>query len=133
MMTETLTRDDRALFEKPNVAHLATVRADGGPQVSPVWVDLDGDLILVNSARGRAKVRNVERDPRVAISVADRDEPRTRLLVRGRVVEISEEGAVEHINALAHKYEGTDYDGMVPGMVRVILKIEAEWVSRVRA
>ncbi len=132
-MTEKLTPHDRALFEKPNVAHLATVRADGGPQVSPVWVDLEGDLILVNSARGRAKVRNVERDPRVAISLADRDEPRTRVLVRGRVVEISEEGAVEHINALARKYEGTDYDGMVPGMVRVILKIEAEWVSRARA
>ncbi len=126
----TLSGEDRALLEKANVAHLATVSADGWPQVSPVWVDLDGDYILVNSARGRVKVRNVEADPRVALSVADRDDPLTRLVVQGRVVEITEEGAEEHIHALAKKYMGLErWPNLTPDMVRVILRIAPERVS----
>lgn len=124
-----LTEKDRRLFEEPNIASLATLNADGSPHVSPVWVDVDGDTILINSARGRLKVRNVERDPRVAICVFDRDEPRTRVLVRGVVTEITEEGAAEHINALARKYTGKDYWGFTPEMVRVIFKIKPERVS----
>jgi PPOX class probable F420-dependent enzyme len=124
----TLSERDRLLFEEANVASLATVNPDGSPQVSPVWVDLDGDHILINSSRGRVKVRNIERDPRVAVSVFDRDDPESRVLVRGRVVEVTEEGAVEHIHALSRKYYGEDFT-LTPDMVRVILVIRPERVA----
>jgi PPOX class probable F420-dependent enzyme len=124
----TLSERDRLLFEEANVASLATVNPDGSPQVSPVWVDLDGDHILINSSRGRVKVRNIERDPRVAVSVFDRDDPESRVLVRGRVVEVTEEGAVEHIHALSRKYYGEDFT-LTPDMVRVVLVIRPERVA----
>lgn len=124
----TLTEADRRLFEEPNVGSLATLNADGSPQVSPVWLDMDGDHIRINSARGRLKVRNVERDPRVAVSVFDRNDPETRVLVRGRVVEITGDGAVEHIHALSRKYDGEDFP-LTPDMVRVILVIRPERVA----
>lgn len=124
----TLNERDRRLFDEPNIGHLATVSSDGSPQVSPVWVDRQGDLIRINSSRGRVKVRNVERDPRVAISVFDRNDPETRVLVRGRVVDISEEGAVDHIHALSRKYDGVDFS-LTPDMVRVILTIRPERVA----
>lgn len=119
---------DRELFEAPNIGHLATLNADGSPQLSPVWVDLEGDLLRVNSSRGRVKVRNVERDPRVAVSVFDRDDPEVRVLVQGRVVEITEEGAVQHIHALSRRHDGVDFP-LTPEMTRVILKIRPERVS----
>lgn len=128
MAPHTLNERDRRLFEDPNVGSLATINADGSPQVSPVWLDLDGDRILINSSRGRVKVRNVERDPRVAVSVFDRNDPETRTLVRGRVVEITEEGAVEHIHALSRKYDGEDFT-LTPDMVRLILVIRPERVA----
>lgn len=128
MAPHTLNERDRRLFEDPNVGSLATINADGSPQVSPVWLDLDGDRILINSSRGRVKVRNVERDPRVAVSVFDRNDPETRTLVRGRVVEITEEGAVEHIHAVSRKYDGEDFT-LTPDMVRVILVIRPERVA----
>lgn len=117
------------LFEKKAFAHLATLMKDGSPQVSPVWVDYDGTHLLVNTARGRQKHLNVERDPRVALSIQDPDDPFRKLLVRGRVVEQTEQGAEEHIDQLAMRYTGDLYKFRVPGMVRIILKIKAEHVS----
>ncbi len=120
----------RRLFEAPNFANIATLMPDGSPQVTPVWVDLDGDRILVNTAEGRLKPRNVRRDPRVAISITDRNNHYSAALVRGRVVEITHEGADELIDKLAKKYIGQDrYTWRRPGERRVTLVIEPEHVT----
>jgi PPOX class probable F420-dependent enzyme len=118
------------LFSKKAFAHIATLMKSGSPQVSPVWVDYDGKYILVNTAKGRQKYLNVQRDPRVALSIQDPDDPFRKLLVRGKVVEMTEKGADEHIDHLALRYTGVDrYQRRVPGMVRVILKIKPEHIS----
>lgn len=118
------------LFQKRAFAHLATLMPDGSPQVTPVWVDYDGTYVLVNSSRGRQKDRNMQRDGRVAVEILDPDDPYRFLQVRGRVVEITEQGANDHIDKLARKYRGIDrYDGFKPGMVRQIYKILPEHVS----
>ena len=128
-MAVTLTEEQRAFLEKANFGHLATLMPDGSPHVSPVWVDVEGDHVLVNTAAGRLKERNVRRDPRVAISVRDQDLVDEEVTIRGRVVEITEAGAGEHIDALARKYTGRDYQGLRPGIVRLILRIEPEHVT----
>jgi PPOX class probable F420-dependent enzyme len=113
------------LFEKKAVANLATLMPDGSPQVTPVWVDFDGARIIVNSARGRQKDRNMKRNPSVALALSEPRNPYRYLKVRGRVVEITEEGASEHIDKMAKKYLGVDkYPNRAPGEVRVLYKIE---------
>ena len=110
--------------------HLATSMADGSPQVSPVWVETDGDLILVNSATGRVKDRNIRRDARVALSAVHPDDPYRALMIRGRVVRVTEEGAEEGIDRLARKYLGTErYEWRRPGEVRVLYHIQPETVA----
>ena len=129
-MTAKLTKGIQKLLEAPNFASLATLMPDGSPQVTPVWVDFDGTHILVNTAEGRQKPRNVRRDPRVAISTLDHQNPYAYATVRGRVVEITNEGAEEHIDRLAKKYLGRDtYPFRQPGERRVIFKIAPEQVS----
>jgi PPOX class probable F420-dependent enzyme len=126
----TLSDAQKRLFTATNFADLATLMPDGSPQVSPVWVDIDGDTILVNSAEGRTKVRNVRRDPRVALAVHDEENPYTMVSLRGRVVELAHEGADQHIDRLAKKYLGMDrYPNRRPGERRVILRIEPEHVA----
>ena len=118
------------IFTKKSFAHLATIMKDGSPQISPVWVDYDGTYILVNTARDRQKVINIRRDPRVAVSIQDPDNPYRKLLVRGRVVEETIQNAGNHIDRLAKKYTGAaSYQNRVPGMVRIILKIKPEHIS----
>ena len=101
---------------------------DGSPQVTPVWVDTDGENVLVNTALGRVKTRNMERDPRVAIAVYDPAEPYNRVLnVRGRVIDITPEGANDHIDRLAKNYTGADrYAGHRPDQTRVTVTIAVE-------
>ena len=119
------------LFQKKAFAHLATINADGTPQVTPVWVDYDGAKILVNSARGRRKDKNMERNRAVALSMQDPDNPYRYLEVRGNVEEITEDGADEHIDKMAKKYMGVDkYPGRSPGEVRVLYKIKPERISK---
>ncbi len=119
------------LFDKKAFGHLATLMPDGSPQVTPVWVAYDGEHVLVNTARGRQKVENVERDPRVSIEIQDPDNGYNYVQVRGRVVEITEEGADQLIDNLSEKYTGNPvYQNRTPGMVRVTLKIEPEHVGR---
>ena len=128
-MPATLPEGVRKLFQEPNFAHLATLMADGAPQVTPVWVDLDDGHILVNTAEGRAKPRNVRRDPRVAISICKQDNPYASAAIRGRVVEVTHAGAEAHIDKLAQKYIGQDrYPWRGSGERRVILVIEPEHV-----
>ena len=115
----TIPEQYRDLFTKKAFAHLATVGADGAPQVTPVWVDFDGTHVRFNTAQGRVKVKNLARDPRVALSIQDPDNPYRYVQVRGRVVEATERGADAHIDALAKKYLGQDkYPFRRPGEVR---------------
>ena len=118
------------LTTKKAFAHLATVSKDCEPHSTPVWVDAEGDFILVNSAKGRLKDRHMRQNERVALSIIDPDDPYRHLAVRGRVAEITEKGADAHINAMAQKYLEVDtYPHRQPGEVRVIYKIEPESVS----
>ena len=118
------------LTEKKALAHLATLMPDGSPQVTPVWFFyLDGKLV-VNTVRGHVKDRNMQRDPRVAVSVVDPDNAYSRISFRGRVVHRSEEGADECIDRLAKKYLGVDkYTRRRPGEVRVMYEIEVTSVA----
>lgn len=103
-------------------AYLATVMPDGSPQVTPVWFNTQGDLILINSARGRVKDRNIRSRPEVALLIADSKDPLRYVQIRGPIVEITEEAALQHINALSMKYRGRSWSP-VPGQTRVIYKL----------
>src|SRR5690349_7007010 len=92
------------LLRGKNFASVATVMADGSPQVSPVWVDTDGTHVMFNTATMRTKTRNMEREPRVAISIFDQADPYRRALIRGRVVQMTTEGADAHIDKMEQKY-----------------------------
>jgi PPOX class probable F420-dependent enzyme len=125
MSTEIPKSHVDLLTEKKAFAHLATLMADGSPQVTPVWVDFDGKHVLVNSARGRVKDKNMELHREVALSVQDPQNPYRYLGVRGKVIDITEQGADEHIDRLAKKYLGQDkYPGHRAGETRRIYTIE---------
>lgn len=112
--------------EKKAYAYLATITPGGAPQLTPVWFNVDGEYILVNTAKGRVKERNMRGNPNVAILIADPKDPYYRFLqIRGRVAEITETGANEHINTLSLKYDGTPWTPR-EGQVRVIYKIKPE-------
>ncbi len=115
------------LFQKKAFANLATLMPDGSPQVTPVWCDFDGSHVIVNSARGRQKDRNMKRDPRVSLSLLDPDNPYRYLEIRGIVEEITEEGASEHIDKMALKYLNLEkYPYRRAGEVRVLYRIKPE-------
>ena len=119
----------RDLFQKKAFGAFTTLMPDGSPQTTPVWVDYDRDEILVNSAVGRLKDRNVRRDPRVALAVIDPDNPYRYVEVRGSVREITQNGADAHIDAMARKYLGQDkYPYRQPGEQRVLYRISIEKV-----
>ncbi len=131
-MAKELSRDLVELLAKKTFVHLATCMDDGSPQVSPVWVDVDRGCILVNSAKGRLKDRNMRNDPRVAISVTDPENPYQGIMIRGRVVEITEDGADDHIDKMASKYLGQDrYPFRGTGEVRVKYYIEADRIAQI--
>jgi PPOX class probable F420-dependent enzyme len=112
------------LLQKKAFANLATVSADGTPQVTPVWFDYDGTHIRFNTAKGRVKDKNLRRNPAVALMIMDPDNPYRYVQVRGRVAEITEAGADAHIDSLAKKYTGQDrFGNRRPGEVRVTYKI----------
>ncbi|HYT01417.1 MAG TPA: PPOX class F420-dependent oxidoreductase [Candidatus Acidoferrum sp.] len=117
------------LLEGRNIAFVATLMKDGWPQITPTWVDLEDGKILVNTAEGRLKQKNISRDDRVAISVIDQNNPYHMVTVRGRVVEQRKEGADEHVDKLAKKYLGVDrYPRRSPNEKRIIIKIKPERV-----
>ncbi|WP_416901498.1 PPOX class F420-dependent oxidoreductase [Micromonospora echinospora] len=118
-----LTADDIALLNESQLAHVATIEADGTPHVTPVWVDTDGEHVIFNTAKGRVKHRNMERNPVVAISVSDRANDYRTLWIKG-TVELTTEGADEHIDRMAKKYLDKDtYPFRKPGEERVIVKV----------
>ena len=125
----TIPDQYKDLFSKRAFASLATVMPNGSPQVTPVWVDYDGNHIIVNTAKGRQKDKNLRRDPRVSLAVIDPDNPYRYAEIRGRVVDVTESGADTHIDKMAKKYLGKDkYPFAQPGEVRVLFKIEPEKV-----
>ncbi len=118
------------LFDKKVFAALATLMPNGSPQVTPVWIDYDGENVVFNTAVGRQKDKNLQADGHVAMSLVDPDNPYRYLEVRGTVVERTTDGADEHINKMAKKYIGQDvYPFRQPGEVRVIYKIKPERTS----
>jgi PPOX class probable F420-dependent enzyme len=124
-MAAAIPEKYKDLFDKKAFANLATVMPDGTPQVTPVWVDYDGSHVLVNSARGRQKDKNMKQNATVALSILDPDNPYRYLEVRGKVAEITEDGAAQHIDKMAKKYLGADkYPYARDGEVRVLYKIE---------
>lgn len=123
-MAGELSAAVRKLIEAPNFGHIATVMPDGSPQVTPVWVDTDGTHLLINSAEGRQKMRNLKRDSDVAVSIADQSNPYSWAQIRGKVVEMTHEGADAHIDKMAKKYMGQDsYPFRSASEQRVILRI----------
>ena len=117
------------ILKKKAFANLATLNADGSPQVSPVWVDFDGKHVLINTAKGRVKTRNLEREKRVALSIADPENPYRYVGIQGRVTGMTEAGADAHIDKMAMKYMGKEkYPLRAPGEVRVIVTIAPDKV-----
>ena len=129
-MSNNIPETYRDLFQKRAFAHLATLMPDGTPQVTPVWCDYDGTHIRINTAKGRVKDRNMRRNPQVALEIMDPDNSYRYLAVRGRVAEITENGADAHIDLLAKKYlDQEKYPYRQAGEVRVLYKIRPERVS----
>jgi PPOX class probable F420-dependent enzyme len=130
-MASTIPDQYLDLFQKKAFANLATLMPDGSPQVTPVWVDFDGTHVLVNSARGRQKDKNMQKNSRVALSILDPDNPYRYLEVRGTVEAITEDGADAHIDKMAKKYMGKDtYPYRRPDEVRVVFKIRPTKTSQ---
>ena len=121
-----LSEDTINLLKGKNFASLATVNKDGSPQVSIVWIDYEDEVILINTAKGRVKTNNMQRDPRVSISITHSENPYYQVTIKGRVIEITEDGAVYHINSLAKKYLNEDRFPVVDNEVRVKIKIKPE-------
>ncbi len=129
-MAQEIPETFKDLFKRPAFANLATIMSDGSPQVTPVWCDFDGKYVIVNTAKGRVKDRNMRRNPHVALSVMDPENPYRYLEVRGKVAEITEAGADAHIDKMARKYLNVDkYPYRSSGEVRVLYKIVPERVS----
>ena len=130
-----LNDDVLALLRQPCICYLATTMPDGSPQVTQTWVDTDGEHVLINGVETHIKVKNIKRDPRVAVAIAERDNPTRYVQIRGRVVSVTTDGAVEHIEMLAQKYLGKPYPWYGGrDQVRVILIIAPEHISgRARA
>jgi PPOX class probable F420-dependent enzyme len=127
----TIPEQFKDLFQKVAFANLATLMPDGRPQVTPVWFDLDGSNIRINTAKGRVKDKNMRRNKNVALAISDPDNPYRHLAIQGEVVDITEQGADAHIDALAKKYLGKDkYPFRQPGEVRVIYKIRPDRVAQ---
>ena len=128
-MSQVIPDKFRDLFSKRAFASLSTLMPDGSPQVTPVWCDIEGDLVIVNTAKARQKDKNMRRDPRVALAIIDPENPYRYLEIRGRVVEITEHGADAHIDKMAKKYLGKDtYPFRKPGEVRIVVKIAPDKV-----
>nr|WP_042191889.1 PPOX class F420-dependent oxidoreductase [Kibdelosporangium sp. MJ126-NF4]CEL20350.1 Pyridoxamine 5'-phosphate oxidase [Kibdelosporangium sp. MJ126-NF4]CTQ97575.1 Pyridoxamine 5'-phosphate oxidase [Kibdelosporangium sp. MJ126-NF4] len=132
-MTANWTDEIRARVREPRVWYVATTSEDGSPHVTPMWVDLDGDLVLFNTTVGRVKERNLRRDPRVCLSNADTADPFDRIQIHGHAVRfVTGEQAVRGMDALAGKYLGAErYEWLIPGEQRVTISIEPTRIRRI--
>ncbi|KAG2472209.1 MAG: Pyridoxamine 5'-phosphate oxidase-related FMN-binding protein [Nitrosopumilales archaeon] len=133
MSQATITPEIAKLFQGKNFVSFSTLMKDGSPHVAPVWVDIDGNTILINTAVGRVKEKNVKRDNRVALSIFDHQNPYDMVAIRGKVIELTTDGADEHIDKLAKKYFGLDkYPYHSPDEKRIIVKIKPEKIYRMQ-
>ena len=125
-----LTPDVLDLLRRPSTCYIATTMADGSPQLTQTWVDTDGEHVLINSVQGFLKVRNIERDPRVAVAISDPDNPSRYFQVRGWVINVTTDGAADHIEKLSQRYFGGPYPWYGGrDQVRVVITIEPEKIS----
>jgi PPOX class probable F420-dependent enzyme len=125
-----LTPKVHEILGKKAFVHSASLMEGGSPHVTPTWASIEGERIVINSERRRVKPRNLERDPRIALSAADPDNDYSAVFIRGRVVEITTDGAMEHIDELAKKYMDVDsYPMHQPGDVRIKIYIEADKIG----
>lgn len=129
-MSEPIEGRAEELLKAKNFCHVSTLRADGSVHTAPVWVDVQDGQPVLNTAEGRAWPRNLERDPRVTLTVQNMENPYEYLEVRGRVAERTHDGADEHIDAMAKKYMDKDeYPLRQPGEQRVIIRVDPERVK----
>jgi PPOX class probable F420-dependent enzyme len=121
-----LTDSAKKILEGKNFVYIATVNPDGTPQVTPTWVDTDGNFVLINTAVGRVKHRNVKENPHVALAITEQNNPYSLVIIRGKVVEqVTGRVAEDHIDKMAKKYRGLDkYPNRSPNEQRVLLKIQ---------
>jgi len=125
-----LPEDLIALLAEPSTCYLATSMTDGSPQLTQTWVDTDGEHVLINTVQGHVKVRNIERDPRVAVAISDPDKASRYFQVRGRVIDVTADGAAEHIEKLAQRYLGGPYPWYGGrDQTRLLITIEASTIS----
>ncbi len=120
-----LTTKVKQLIDGKNFASVATIMPDGSPQAATVWIDREGDTIILNGARSRQRTKNLKRDPRVAISIFDQDNPYSSASIRGKAIEITEKGGEEHIDKMNMKYHGNPkYPYHMPSDPRVLIRVE---------
>jgi len=124
-----LTEKAKKLIDGKNLASVATLMPDGSPQVAPVWVEREGDVVVINTTVARQRYRNLMRDSRVALCVFDMNDPYSKVLIRGRAIEITKIGAEEHIDKLSMKYVGRNYPDHKANEPRVIIRIKPESVT----
>jgi PPOX class probable F420-dependent enzyme len=130
-MPEPIGQEAAEMLRRGDVlSYVGTTNPDGSPHVTPTWVDVDTDrgLVLINSAEGRTKVRNLRRDPRVMIAAHRPERPTPPLLIRGTVTAFVHQGVLEHMDGLSRRYDGVPWE-VVPGQRRVILEITPERID----
>ncbi|MGA7693468.1 MAG: PPOX class F420-dependent oxidoreductase [Candidatus Sulfotelmatobacter sp.] len=126
-MTITLSEDAKRLIDRPNFAHLATLMPDGSPQSVPVWIGREGERLVVCTGEGSLKAKNTQRDPRVALSIVDFDDPYSEVQIRGRVIERRSDPQLKVMDPISHKYTGKPFPFRAPeGRVALIIEVEKE-------
>jgi PPOX class probable F420-dependent enzyme len=124
-MPQALSADIRQLLDRPNFAHLATLMPDGSPQSAPVWIGREGDRILVCTGEGSLKAKNTRRDPRIALSIVDVQDPYMEAQLRGRVVERRPDPDLALMDPISHKYTGKPFPFRNPeGRVTLVIEIQ---------
>lgn len=125
--TELDKKDLQRLLQGRNLAFISTLSRDGSPHITPMWADMEGDVILINTFESSAKSKNIKKDPRIAISVVESNNPYNMVSIKGRVIDQTTEGADEHLKKLAKRYLGIGkYYYREPNRKRVLLKIKPE-------
>jgi PPOX class probable F420-dependent enzyme len=130
-MAVTLPENVRKLIDRPNFAHLATLMPDGSPQSVPVWIGREGDHVVVCTGESSLKAKNTRRDPRVALSIVDLDNPYEEAQIRGRVIERRPDPELKVLDPISHKYTGKPFPMRSPeGRVALIIEVEKERYSK---
>jgi PPOX class probable F420-dependent enzyme len=126
-----LSAKAKELIDGKNFSSVATLMPDGSPQVAPLWIDREGDTIVLNTTRSRQRTKNLRRDQRIAITIFDQDNPYSSVSIRGRTTEITAEGAEEHIDKMGRKYlgkTGYPFDDRTPKDPRILIRVKAEHI-----